>query len=51
MVVNERTNWDGMPDGWEKYPLATLPHATVSFSPQVGLQKGLISWAVQDLNL
>ena len=50
-TVSERTSWDGMPEGWAKKPLATLPHVTVSFSPQVRVQNRLVSWAVRDLNL
>ena len=50
MTVTERTSWEGMPEGWETYPLATLPTVHVNFSPQVGVQKGETRWARGDLN-
>jgi hypothetical protein len=50
VVVAERHDWDGMPEEWHSQPLGTLPQVRVTFSPQVGVQKGEASWARGDLN-
>ena len=50
MTVSERHNWEGMPEGWEKYPLANTARSSSGLLPTGGVQKGSVSWARGDLN-